>query len=1274
VSATGATPIEAFDPTGPLRPGRLLLEASAGTGKTHTITSLVIRLVAEQRLPIEQLLVVTFTRAATAELRDRVRGRLGEAALSLERALAHPGELPEGIDEVVEHLIRDAREVGGDELARRHRALCRAREGFDDATISTIHGFCQQALRQAGLDTDVDLDAELVEDLSDLLEEIVDDFLVRETRHADDGIVAHLRRHRVGRGDLFDLARHIEAEPDLRLHPDLADDLGYEDVWRDAVEECRSRWRAGCDEVLGWIEAHRQAGGFTGVKYGDGRARREIGTVTAWCDEPVPPLGELGDVAKSLEYLTERGMRRNLVADVPLAPPPPAVEAVRTLVDRAGRPATAARLRFARHVRDEVARRKRQRGVLSFADLLRALDEALAAPETRDALRATIRGRFAAALIDEFQDTDPVQWRVFDTVFGPDSWLYLIGDPKQAIYAFRGADVATYLRAATQVDEHATLPTNWRSDQRYLDALGALLDRPDTFGTERIGYVEVAAPNHHRDDRLVFPDGPRAALQVRHVPRVLANGEDADPTALINKGWADRHLPRLVADDVVELLSSRATLRARSGPRALAAGDVAVLTRTNRQAVLVERALRDSGVPAVVATDQSVFATHEAVALQRILDALLFSATDREARAAVTTDLIGVDGSELATLDDAAWDRWLDRLQAWAGRWREHGVAAMLRSLQAEVQAPRRLLARPRGERALTNLRHLTELLHRAETTRRLGPSGLAAWLREQRHLERPDPGDLELRLESDADAVQILTVHRAKGLQYPVVLCPWLWEGRLLHQSEERTLRFHDPADGELALDLDLARRVEPKRTHLGIAAREAWEESLRLLYVALTRAEHRCVVYTGAFVDSGPSPLGHVLHGRGFAPGPDGVPTPPSDPKDVDDATLVADLHAVATDALGVEVIERPGGRRRWERAPLPTADLDVRHFTRSLERDWRRTSFSALVRDDEVEPGSPQAEGRDLDERSEEQPQAPASSPPSDGAADLPQEAAAAELDDRRGPLADFPRGPDAGTFLHEVLERLDFTRAGEPGVLEDLVDERLARAGLAGVDRPTLRAGLRAALATPLGPLAGDLALEALPRAHRLDELSFDLPLAGGYGDEGFPLTLGRVAEVLADHAGGDAVLARAAERLRARPALGVRGFLTGSIDLVARVGERHLVVDYKSNWLGERLRGTEPDVSTVAHYHPTRLADAMVGHDYLLQALLYLVALHRFLGWRLGAAYDYERHVAGFAYLFLRGMIGPDTPRDADGTPHGVFGSRPALSLVEDLDAVLRGER
>jgi exodeoxyribonuclease V beta subunit len=444
------------------------------------------------------------------------------------------------------------------------------------------------------------------------------------------------------------------------------------------------------------------------------------------------------------------------------------------------------------------------------------------------------------------------------------------------------------------------------------------------------------------------------------------------------------------------------------------------------------------------------------------------------------------------------------------------------------------------------------------------------------------------------------------------------------------------------------------PKDRHVEIACREAWEESLRLLYVALTRARHRCTVHWGAMNGFGNSPLGRVLHGWDLVDA--------ENPR-IDDADLRARLDEIAAasgGSIGVRTAERPAGAVTYVPPTHVDDELTVRRLDRRLDRRWQRTSFSRLTRRDHVDEHGVDDEGaaRDVDAGTAPDLRDAAGEHAADGGPDVP--------------LARFPRGAAAGTFLHDVLEKFDFTRADED--LAGVVTAQRARRALdVDPDVPVVD-GLRAVLETPLGPATGGARLSGIGRHDRLVELDFDLPVAGGYRAGGRDLRLDELADVLARHTDELPILARYVPRLRALGARPARGFLTGSIDLVFRTPvdgrARYLIADHKSNWLGRRGLTPEDDRSPIGAYHPDRLATPMIGHHYLLQALIYLVGLHRLLRWRLGGTYDYDADVGGALYLFLRGMIGPDTPVTAAGEPHGVFALRPSSALVDELDALV----
>ncbi|WP_028060279.1 UvrD-helicase domain-containing protein [Candidatus Solirubrobacter pratensis] len=1152
--------MSAFDVRGPLPTGVTVLEASAGTGKTYTIAALAARYVAEGT-PLEELLLVTFTRMATGELRERVRDRLVAVERGLETGVSD--------DEIVQLL-------SGRDVELRRRRLARALADFDAATIATTHGFCQEVLGGLGIAGDSGRDVAFVEDLGDLLEEVVDDLYVR-------------RFHREG-APAFDRAEALAI------------------------------------------------------------ARAAVANPAA----PVEPRQALPD-------------------GVP-----------------------AMRRRLAEAVREELEARKRRAGVMTYDDLLTRLDEALKGTGGPD-VATRLQARYKVVLVDEFQDTDPVQWDIMRRAFGGGfSTLVLIGDPKQAIYAFRGADVYAYLAAKHAAGKVATLQVNWRSDQGLLSAYDALF-RGARLGHEDIAYLPMRAAEANIAPRL---KGAGAPLRVRVVAR---EGLERTPQGYARNAAAREHIARDVANELVALLESGARVERRgaspgSGP--VRPGHVAVLVRTHRNAALVREALDAAGIPAVINGAGSVFGTRPAIEWLRLLEALERPTDPRRAHAAALTCFFGWDAARVASAGDAEWEEVHRRLHDWARVLRLRGVASLAETISLVEGLPARVLALTGGERRLTDVRHVAQLLHAAATAEHLGTTALTGWLRRRIAAAEEETGDEERsrRLESDAEAVQLLTIHRSKGLEFPIVYYPFLWEPGFIPQRVP--VAYHDPEAGDRRT-VDVGLEGASFRVHAEQHRIEQRGEDLRLAYVALTRAQHQAVVWWAGSRDSRDSALGRLLFARDAEGNvaPAGRSTP-------SDEVAIARFEELASAAPGCISVEPSAGGEpvRWQPERMPAAALRAADFARELDAGWRRTSYSdltALAHEARVasepevdvvtdEPGA----GEDGEDAAAVGglPLATAALPPAmaapssepDGGvstATLFDAATAATLFDAGAPpatasasppagvlaarplLAAMPAGVDVGTFVHRVLEAVDFSAPDLDAELARGIGAVRARRPFEIGDTGVVVAGLRAAIETPLGEAFGGLRLRDVARADRLDELTFELPLAGGDEPAGrfSPAALGAV---LREHlAPGDALHGYAARLADPDLRHGVRGYLTGSLDLVIRRGDEFLVVDYKTNWLappGEEL--------SAWHYRPAAVAAEMERAHYGLQALLYLAALHRYLRWRL-RDYDPDRNLAGAAYLFLRGMTGPDTP-GAGGSPHGVFGFRPRGELVEAISDLL----
>ncbi|MGC8462611.1 MAG: UvrD-helicase domain-containing protein [Acidimicrobiales bacterium] len=1154
-----------FDLLGPLPSGRTAIEASAGTGKTFALATLAVRFVAEADVPVSELLFVTFTRAAVAELRDRIRGRLVGAVTYL-----RGDETPVPDDPLGAHLAACHRSA---RLARLERAVAE----LDGASVLTIHGFATQVLPTLGLGSGVDPDL-------------------------------------VPTGSAERLVRQV------------------------------------CADVLAMASV-------------EGRS-----------PEDLPGLGQLVDETLACARTPDMAVE-------PAFDEPGASMRTRLLAELVRRSLAAADLR------------QRSAGVRSFDMVLADLRDAVHGPAglvVSDALRS----RYRVAFVDEFQDTDPVQWDIFSTLFGGEgsgTTLVLVGDPKQAVYGFRGADIPTYLAAVADASgvERASLDTNWRSDAPLLAGLEALLDGV-TFGDPAIAFRPVSACEAHQGARLATATGdPVVPVEVR---LAMGGGLVTATKAGRPKVAVSEALGAVLADLVAVVGEHLAgsTISAGDAPsgssRPVRPSDLAVLVTTASVAEQVRAALVASGIPAVAA-GRSVLETDAADQWRYLLDGVAHPADEGRARAVALSWFLGWTADELDTRGDEDLVAVNESLRRWGEVLAQSGPAAFVHRVRSETAVAARVLALPDGRRKLADLDHVGELLAAVPSGSYAGPAGLLdglsgdlAGVQADGDRGRPDAR----RSEGTEDAVQVLTVWAAKGLEFGIVCVP-----NLFQSATSRTLvDYHRSSDGARAHDV--ARGKEwPDRAGAAerreLMEREWVGESLRLLYVALTRAKHQVVVWWAPVQGAEQTGLARVLFGRveGRVDPSCLVADPVSLPADAETARAVlAPVEQRASGLVRVEVIGSTSAARPVacsdDPVPEPTHTLAVATLERTPDRSRRRWSFSSLVaasatRGDPADPsvGERGAADEPDDDYSARDGQrgrsAEAPAPP----------AAAADPSPNR--LADLPAGTAFGTLVHAVLEGADFAAADRRAALEAAARRELSRgATVPGgpVDLDTLVDALFAVLDAPLGPVLGHRRLADLVRSDRLDELSFELHLAAGGGARA---SLARIGALVATSVGGgedhglDAATTDAlvewGHRLAGRSDAStlLAGHLTGSIDVVVRLAgdgpPRFVVVDYKTNRLHD------PDRPAGRHdYGREALAASMVAHDYPLQALLYTVALHRYLRWRL-PDYDPATHLGGVAYLFLRGLV-PD-PADPDDPP-GVFGWRIAPRLVEATSELLAG--
>jgi exodeoxyribonuclease V beta subunit len=891
-----------------------------------------------------------------------------------------------------------------------------------------------------------------------------------------------------------------------------------------------------------------------------------------------------------------------------------------------------ARLGFANAILAELERRKRRAGILGYDDLLSRLATALQPPDSP--ARARMRERWRIVMVDEFQDTDLTQWQVVERAFGGQCTVILIGDPKQAIYAFRGGDIVTYLQAARTAGQRRTLGVNWRTDSALVERLQTVL-RCAELGDPAIKVHDVEA--HYRGHRLAgAPHNTPFRLRVVSRAAFGISGTKTIPMDRLRAHVADD-----LAADVRALLASGATFDGRP----LAARDVAVIVETHGDARACREALARAGIAAVSTGGADVFASQAAKDWLCLLEAFDQPHRNGLVRAAAATMFFGETAASLAAGGDALTERVADTLRQWADRARERGMAAVFDAAQRAGMG-QRVLGWSGGERDMTDLAHVGQLLHNCAHRERLGLPALRDWLRRE-CAEHSEAAERVRRLDSDAAAVQVMTVWVSKGLQYPIVYLPFAFNRNV--KTRDLVL-FHDD-DGTRCLHIGGERSPDLHDAQRRSRFEEA-DDNIRQTYVALTRAQSQVVAWWAPSWDEPSGGLSRLLRGRSLGD----AAVPERCVKEISDGDALACFREWEN-AGGPAVEESVLASAPAVAAPAAPDGLGVRRFDRSIDMAWRRTSYSGLIRAADVPLVSSEPEVAALD----------------DETGDIPvAEPVAAVGADVVSPMSELPTGAAFGSLVHAVLETAD-------PMASDLASELEARVRDHAVWWPVdvspgdLAAALVPMHDTPLGPLAAGLTLRQIALADRLRELEFEIPLAGGDFGPGRGASLVDVAELVGEYLGPDDPLKPYADRLRsagldARP---LRGYLSGSIDAVLRIrsGEhRYLVVDYKTNRLGDRGREL-----TAADYGQSQLTAAMLHSDYPLQALLYVVVLHRFLRWR-QPGYDPARHLGGVLYLFVRGMCGAATPL-IEGRPCGVFGWRPPVELVEALsDLLAAGER
>ncbi|WP_216082163.1 exodeoxyribonuclease V subunit beta [Citrobacter sp. MGH 55] len=1096
---------ESLDPLRLPLTGERLIEASAGTGKTFTIAALYLRLLLglggssafPRPLTVEELLVVTFTEAATEELRGRIRSNIHELRIACLRESTDNPLYARLLDEI-------------DDKKQAAQWLLLAERQMDEAAVFTIHGFCQRMLSLNAFESGMLFEQQLIEDESLLRYQACADFWRRHCYPLPREIAQVVFETWKGpQALLADINRYLQGEaPVIKAPP--PDDETLASRHQQIVQRINALKQQWCDAV-GELEGLMEASGIDRRKFNRGNQGKWIEKISAWAQSATQSY----QLPEALEKFSQRFLE-DRTKEGGVVPQHPLFVAIDELL---AEPLTLRDLMITRalvEIRETVAKEKRRRGELGFDDMLSRLDSALRS-ESGDVLAAAIRTRFPVAMIDEFQDTDPQQYRIFRRIWQhqPDTALLLIGDPKQAIYAFRGADIFTYMKARSEVSAHYTLDTNWRSAPGMVNSVNRLFGlMDDAFMFREIPFQPVKYAEKNQSLRFEFHGETQPAMTMW-----LMEGESC------GIGDYQSYMAQVCAAQIRDWLKAglcgEAMLISGHDARPVSAADISVLVRSRQEAALVRDALTQLAIPSVYLSNRdSVFETLEAQEMLWLLQAVMAPEKENTLRSALAASMMGLNARDIDMLNgnENAWDRVVDEFVGYRQIWQKRGVMPMLRALMSARQIAENLLATAGGERRLTDILHISELLQEAASQLE-SEHALVRWLSQ--HILEPDSNasSQQMRLESDSHLVQIVTIHKSKGLEYPLVWLPFITNFRVQDQAF-----YHDRNSFEAVLDLSEADES------VALAEAERLAEDLRLLYVALTRSVWHCSLGVAPLVrrrgdkkgdtDVHQSALGRLLQ--------KGEPMDAAGLRAAIDAVCDENIVCRIPDAVSMEPL--PG-------TVASEASLNARRVQRTPGDNWRVTSYSGL-----------QQRGHGI-----AQDLMPRLDIDATGVGEVVEEP---ELTPHQ-----FPRGASPGTFLHSLFEDLDFTQPVEAA----WVQEKLELGGYDADWEPVITAWVTAILHAPLNETG--VSLSQLSAREKQVEMEFYLPISQ-------PL----IAENLDALIRQFDPLSAGCPPLEFTQ---VRGMLKGFIDLVFRHNGRYYLLDYKSNWLGENSAAYTPEAMAAA---------------------------------------------------------------------------------------------
>lgn len=1130
-----------------------LIEASAGTGKTYTIGSLYLRLLLKagennfsRPLNVEEILVVTFTEMATEELKKKIRERITDAINKLTAFAKTQDKSAFKNDEFLTALCDNL-----DIFEAIHR-LKLAEQNMDLAAIYTIHGFCRRMLMQYAFHSGIHFNLELIKDQSDLLVRFANEFWREHFYPLDFDTAAFITRELKSPNNVLNVLRsYLNLKLNVTLETAGLLQLPLESLFQKIAErqsiltKIKQIWLENESEIQSFIAQELKDKRLNGNKYSSKNLPNYYKNVNAWAKSATT-----SSVSEDIKKCFTQSAVNNNATKNKIPYRLAVLEKLDELIDEFNQTLSTDLLRklilyhYCQELQEKLLEYKCNHQEKSFDDLLRLFCEALQGAQG-DELAEMIRFQYPFAMIDEFQDTDSQQYAIFSKIYrdNPEknTGFIMIGDPKQAIYRFRGADIFTYLKASDEAQSRFELTKNYRSEKHLVDGVNALFDFPQSpFIYQNINFTAVDS----RDDHLRFYLNGKAEPAYRFY---LTESDKVNKT----------EMAKICAISIQYWLKSavenQAVFQNEDTCKTLQAANIAVLVRDKNEAALVKNELQKLGIASVYLSDQnSVFDSNVAKELAWVLKACL-NVAERPILNAIATALFGLNAADIHQIqqNEADWQRWADSFAQYQQTWQRQGILAMLHQILLEQGISERLLSQATGERDLTDFLHLAEILQQAATLHE-SEAALLSWFEKQ--IQGEGRQEAQIRLESERQLVKIVTIHKSKGLEYDLVWLPFLAAPSKDPSKKDINIYYSKERDETL---WDIENR------NLNALCEETFAEELRLLYVALTRAKYQMAFALPAQFDKKWNALHYVL-----SQGEIGKEIALSAPKDTE--TLLQTFKEKMRD--NVKICTKPNLEA------LPTLSINTKNddfkaaeFTGNIEQDWRITSFTSIE----------QAHRRQNYFAESAEKKHAVFDDAKDYDSKNPIEISTALLDENESSILDLPRGKQVGTALHRHFENCYFSDLAN---IEE-IDKLRQSLQLDETFTESLQNWLQQISHTPLSNEIG-IALADLANKDCIKEMPFYLAIREYFDVEAFNHTLKAHHHL-------------PSESLQFEQ---IQGMVRGSIDLVFRHNGKYYLVDYKSNFLGSTLADYNQEALKKemlhSHYDWQYLIYTLALHRYL----------------------------------------------------------------------------